>query len=242
MDKVIGFAIALCEEAYRLFGKGGWVDSSGFLTKVERTRGHVVWVVITGPGKDRSIRGTEHLLATSPHAVFNLGVAGALDNSLSNGDLLCPKRLISDRGFVDLETSFKTDTDKIISSCKSGIKKGSLYTSRYVLSSPQEKSAILSRTGAMAVDMEAFFIAQKCEEKGVEFYACKAISDEAQEAIPKVISKSVTEKGGVNMVHLLAGILFRPWLVKRLISLNREFKKAMFSLELAKSAIIAGCL
>ncbi len=242
MDKVIGFAIALCEEAYRLFGKVGWVDSAGFMTKVERTMGLVYWVVVTGPGKDRSIKGTEHLLSCSPHAVFNLGVAGALDDSLNNGDILCPKHLISDQGFVDMETSFKAYMDEIVLSCKTGMKKGRLYTSESVLSSPKEKSAILSRTGAMAVDMEAFFIAQECEEKGVKFYVCKAISDGAEEAIPKVISKSVAENGSVNMVHLLSGILLRPWLLKRLISMNREFKQAMFSLELVKSAIIAGFL
>ena len=237
MAKVVGVAVALKQEAFALFGKEGWTDSAGFLTKAERAGKDLLWMVITGPGPERARLGLDLLLDFGPQAILNLGVSGSLVEDLCCGDLICPGLLRHKDESLDIDSKFKKETDRALSLSGLNIKDGVLYTSSRVLEGPEEKRKLHETSLAHVVDMEAFFLARGCMEAMVPFYCVKAISDAVTQVVPRAVTGCVTRNGGLNVPRLAVSILFHPWLLPHLLKMRDGFQRALYGLELAKAAL-----
>ena len=239
MAKVIGVAVALKQEAFALFGKRGWTDSAGFLTRAERAGKDLFWVVITGPGPERARLGLDRLLDCGPQVILNFGVSGSLVEDLNCGDLICPGLLRHKDQGLDIDSKLKKETDRALSCSGLNIKDGVLYTSSRVLEGPEEKRRLHERSLAHAVDMEAFFLARGCMEARVPFYCVKAISDTVTQKVPRAVTGCVTRNGGLNVPRLVVSILFDPGLLPHLLRMREGFQRAIYGLEQAKAALWA---
>src|SRR5258708_18272112 len=62
--------------------------------------------------------------------------------------------------------------------------RGNLTPEMGVIDSAADKTALATKTGAVAVDMETATIAQACAEAGVPMLAFRVISDDAQSTLP----------------------------------------------------------
>ena len=83
-----------------------------------------------------------------------------------------------------------------------------LLTTRAEVESIAEKAALHSATGAAAVDLESFVVAQTAAELGVGFLAIRAVLDGGRRALPAGLSDCVDEYGQ------LRAAAFAGWLTR----------------------------
>lgn len=239
MKHVVGIIIALPQEAHALFGKLGWSRSGGFSTRAERFKDNLVLVVISGQGRVRARKAAEFLLESNPLLIMNLGVTGCLVEDLDSGDLLIPHLLSDHNSTIELNNGFKTSLDRLLRSHGIDFQDGLLVTCNETVDSPAAKTALHHKTGAVAVDMEAFGIGSECAVSGVPVYVVKAVTDSLSQSIPRAITSCVSETGRINFLRLALNILARPWLMPRLFETQKSFKTAVYSLEQVKSLLMA---
>ena len=238
-EHLIGITVALPQEAHALFGTLGWSRSGTFPARVERFQDFLVMVVISGQGNARAARAAQFLLKSSPLFMINMGVAGALADGLASGDLVIPDHLTNQSDRISLHGRVKEVLDGLISSAGMHFKKGLLLTSSDTVESPQAKAALHDATGAAAVDMEAFYAARECRNSGVPFYAVKAVTDTRTQTIPRAITSCLSETGHISFTRFALTLLSNPWLIPRLVEMQRSFKAAIFSLEQVKVLLSA---
>jgi len=126
-------------------------------------------VVCGGMGFEAARRATEAVIALyQPSVVLSVGFAGALDESLSVGDV------VEACCVVDARDGSRTDTGG----------GGGVIVSFPAVAGPEQKAKLAKSYGACAVDMEAAAVAKGAEARGLRFAAVKAISDEVGFAMP----------------------------------------------------------
>ncbi len=92
------------------------------------------------------------------------------------------------------------------------------------------KSQAQARTGAVAVDMESFAIAQVAIQRGVKFAVARVVVDTATDNLPQAVIQATDARGAVNYPRLLSGLLSRPSDLAALLRLARRYRVAMRSL------------
>ena len=95
-----------------------------------------------------------------------------------------------------------------------------------MLSSPQEKAGAFAQTGALAVDMESHHVARAAAERGLPFLAVRAISDQANEALPPIMAGFVDEYGQTRMSAVLAALILRRVTLAQLLQAGRASRRA----------------
>ncbi len=237
MEKATGVLIALQQEAFSIFGKGGWVFSEGLYSKAERIGEKLFWVVISGKGPERAQAATKYLLACNSTTIINMGVAGALVTGLEAGDVLCPTIIKSESDSLDVSALQPYDMATILGPSGVKLRSGHLLTVTEIAHTPAEKKVLHDKYSAHAVDMEAYYVGAECVKEGVPFYAIKAISDTVNDTLPAPVTGCVDELGRLQPLKLAITILLRPWLIPKLLELQSSFNKAIYSLELVRSAV-----
>jgi adenosylhomocysteine nucleosidase len=152
--------------------------------------GRGVLVAQTGMGRDRAERAVQFLLDRYPlSCVISFGFAGALAPELGAGDLVVYREMvgpdgleigpphISDPAMVDLAVAARLEGG-IRLHCGCGL------TLERLVSRPDEKGALGRTFGAMAVDMESYWVAAMATERRVPFLAVRAISDRLSQSLP----------------------------------------------------------
>ena len=157
-------ALASTLEAKPILAQGGWTP----LGEGRWARGSVeIWVLGIGP--TRSLCALHRCLAQSrPSCLWNIGVAGALKDALSIGEVLEVTGWCSG----DEIHPFDRSRDFL------GSREGAVCVS---LASPLHDALKRDRLEVMGqvVDMEAYGLAFACEEVGLPFRCTKIISDMA---------------------------------------------------------------
>lgn len=166
--------------------------------------------VASGMGAEQGRRACEAVIALySPSEVISVGFAGALDQSLSVGDVFTPRTVIDSRD------GSRTDTH-------SG--QGALISFPSV-AHREQKARLADAYGAAAVDMEGASVAQGAEKHGLPYRAVKAISDDADFALPPV-ERFITHDGRFRVAPFVAFIAVRPWLWAGVYKLARNSSRA----------------
>ncbi len=233
-EHLIGILVALPQEAHALFGKLGWSRSGMFPVKVERFRDFLVMIAVSGQGKARAAAATKFLLRSNPLFLINMGVAGALAPDLASGDLVIPGEVTDQAEKIGLASPVKQVLDNLLGSLGVDFKKGLLVTSSETVDSPEAKIALFRASGAIAVDMEAFAMAEVCKRSRLPCFVVKAITDSQSQTIPKAITSCLSETGHISFARFTITLLSRPWLIPRLVEMQKSFKSAIFSLEQVK--------
>lgn len=161
-------------------------------------------VVCGGIGSEAARRATEAVINLyHPALVISAGFAGALDPSLPAGHTLTPRHVI------DAGDGSRTD---------SGSGEGVLV-SFATIADVEQKAKLAKAFGAHAVDMEAAAVARGAQAHGINFLACKVISDPSDSRLPP-IARFIGEDGRFHALRFIAYIALRPRLwasVRRLI-------------------------
>jgi adenosylhomocysteine nucleosidase len=153
-------------------------------------------LVCGGIGPEPARRAAEAIMTLyKPALVISAGFAGGLDPALRTGHALTP-RLVIDAG-----DGSRTD---------SGTGEGVLVSFGAVADSEQ-KASLAQAYGADMVDMEAAAVSRCAEAHGIQFMACKVVSDSRGQRLPPV-ARFVAADGTFQSLRFLAHVAVRPWL------------------------------
>ena len=151
-------------------------------------------VAIGGIGERCARRAAETAIDDAqPKLLLSAGIAGAISPGLKVGDV---GRI---REIVDVTTGERYLADG---------GEWSLATSRDV-SNAAEKRELLTKYGADVVDMEGAAVAQVARERGLQFAAVKAISDDAAFPMPPLM-RFIDGNGKFHNGRFLLYVAVRP--------------------------------
>ena len=137
-------------------------------------------------------------VAENATGILSVGFCGALDDTLSPGDLVLGGAI-----------GFDPSPDLLALAQKTGPHRtGTFNTIDHVVVDIEEKRSIARTTGAIAVDMEAAAVGKVALDRGLPFLCVKVVID-----TPSAPLASNYASVGRVMLDLLK----RPWLVRRMI-------------------------
>jgi adenosylhomocysteine nucleosidase len=222
-----GLVVALPAEAHSLGVHG--------MHPGDCRRWHDGWIAVSGMGPHNAMRAAERLLACGIARLANWGVAGALDATLSAGDVLIPDRI----RYTHDDPGFATDaaaSARLVAALSTAlrVRRGALWSTPQPVATPSEKRALAERSGAIAVDMEAAPVAAVALRAKLPFVAVKAICDPAARELPAGIVRALEgadEGWSLRMVAAIA--LGGPGTWRAASALSRDYRRARRSLATA---------
>jgi adenosylhomocysteine nucleosidase len=218
-----GIVLALAIEA------GGLVDlleeatvtrGDGLTVRQGRLDGRRVVLVESGVGRENAARATHALVdAHRPLRIVSAGFAGGLDPALRPGDLVVADSLVDLAGA--LHTFHTLQTLPTLHS--SSFRVGRLLTVDRVVREPGEKQELGRKHEALAADMESLAVAEVCRQRDVPFLAVRAISDTADEELPRDVERLLAQTSGpARWGAAVRSIWRRPSSLKDLLRLRQR--------------------
>ncbi len=177
-------------------------------------------VVATGDGPRRAARGAaEAIERYRPRVLFGAGVGGALTPGLAVGDLVASARVL------DPEGEAPPPSRKLLEAvlAATGARAGTLLTLERPAVSAAEKAELASTTGAPAVcDMESAAWARAAAAAGVPYVVLRAVSDTADEDLPRYLARCMKAGGGISRAAVTFRALLHPATIPDLVRMHRR--------------------
>jgi adenosylhomocysteine nucleosidase len=237
------------------------IRGEGFKAKEGGLNGRRVVVLLSGPGRENAAKAAETLIdGHKPQYVLSTGFAGGLSPKLKRHDILSFVEVLLESGESiaisplplgegpGVRAAEVKNTDPVLDTPLPigphpnplPLGEGSkLLTADRVIRTAAEKKSLFEKTGAMAVDMETFAVAEVCRRRKVPCFAVRIIHDPAVETLPPDIEKLLNQKTETARFGAAIGALWkRPssfkdmWALKE-NSLVAAKKLADFVAELA---------
>lgn len=183
-------------------------------------------VCVCGIGVIRAARAAQKLIEHGAQVLLSAGFATALDCNSSVGDVIVANRIMSE--YSPYSEPVLASPGVIASMPPSGafgfsIKLGDMVTSRRIICRSEEKQEIGQRTGAAALDMEAYSIGNVCRFADIPFAAIKSISDAADENLPEVFKNLAMLQNNTSRALFVFSM---PQLWRPALRLKRNADKA----------------
>jgi adenosylhomocysteine nucleosidase len=165
--------------------------------------------------------------------VVSAGVCGALDPRLRPGDVVIPERVIDSAGQSHVPTE---SSRRALARANPGACGGALLTVCDIASTPDAKTRLRERTGAVAVDMESAHILARAAASGYPAVAVRAVSDGADEALPPELMGLLTPEGQLRWRGAVSLTVTHPTVVPRALTLRRQTRAALGAVARALAA------
>jgi adenosylhomocysteine nucleosidase len=163
-------------------------------------------LVCGGIGAEAARRAAEAVITFyRPSLIISAGFAGALLPTMQAGDLLTPAHVI----------------DASDGSRRAAGTGGGVLITFEGIADAEQKAKLADAFGAHAVDMEAASVARSAEAHGVNFLACKVISDTHDARLPP-IKRFVDASGRFHPLAFVLHVAVRPWLWGGVMRLARN--------------------
>lgn len=182
-------------------------------------------VPIVGGGR-RAVLEAALAQATRPDAVLSVGLAGALDPSLSPGDWVVATEVEGDGGAWPTDPCWTKALEEGLKA-RAG---GRILGSDAMLVRAKDKRAAHARSGALAVDMESHLAAQAAARFAVPFAAIRVISDDAQRDLPPAVQVGMNPDGSMALGPVLLALARDPRQLPALIRTGRDAERAFRAL------------
>jgi adenosylhomocysteine nucleosidase len=188
-------------------------------------------LVISGMGPQAAAAAAQALVAAGAAGLLSFGLAGALDPSLRAGAVLLPELVTDPAGQV--HSTYDAWRERLVSRLGAGVhpEGGSLLSVMQPLTTTLTKSQSRAATGARAVDMESFAIANVAAASGLKFAVARVVVDTAADSLPRSVSLATGPRGEVAYLRLASGLVRRPSDLFGLLNLARRYRVAMRSLQ-----------
>ncbi|MCK4447653.1 MAG: hypothetical protein KAW56_11310 [Candidatus Marinimicrobia bacterium] len=132
----------------------------------------------TGVGMKKAYsRLNEFIKTNSCDIIINVGTAGALNSALNLKEILLPTSFHAFQKETLKTIELSGSISALIPKLPSSWKRGSLYTSNTPVISSYQKNNISKTSDAVAVDMEAYALAEICYKNSIPFISLKVITD-----------------------------------------------------------------
>jgi adenosylhomocysteine nucleosidase len=179
----------------------------GFTARQGTLAGRRVVIVLSGPGRAKAARATEALLAGHhPRWVVSAGLAGGLDPDLKRRDVVLADsvRLLDGEAIA---LAALPELDQWADA--EGIRRGALLTVDHVVRHADKKQSLGRQTGAAAVDMESYAVAEVCRRQGVPILAVRAIVDAAGDELPGDVERLLDQPTAAAKLGAALGSIWR---------------------------------
>jgi adenosylhomocysteine nucleosidase len=206
----------------------------GFVTGIEKeaiilqkighhTKSDIIWV---GNKQGSAYTQANTLAKNGCEIIISFGFAGALDPQLSAGDLIIPKSVTDAEGNI-----YRTDYNlhqKLSShfSNKFKVTVGELFGSTTIIWGADEKKRLFNRYNTKIVDMESLGVAQAAAENGCSFLIVRAISDTANQSLPKESLRSINLNNDIKIINILIDLAKNLNELPNLLRLAQNSRKA----------------
>lgn len=168
--------------------------------------------------------------------VVSFGLAGGLDPDFGPGDLLIARAVAASAGHLHAHPGLTDQLAEAIKAAGVALSDGVFAGVDEAILTPEDKAALRSRTGAVAVDMESHVAARFAAACALPFAALRAVSDPAGRALPKLAAQALTPSGGVHYGRVIAGLARRPRDLGALMEAGRDSAAAFATLKRAGRA------
>lgn len=179
-------------------------------------------IVCHGFGRSAAHRGAREAVAAGAQALLSFGIAGGLDESLKAGAIIVATAVRGGANIIPCDTAWGERLAGQIPDAH----RVPLVHSAGVAASVQEKQTLRQITGAAAVDMESYGVAEIAQEMGLPFAALRVVADTAGDSLPGVAIAATTQEGHVRVVRSALGALTHPQQIPALIRLGGRTKTA----------------
>lgn len=217
-------------EFIRLLQNPARVRRKGIERITGTLHGQNVCVMHTGVGeKSTRARLGRFLKEKTPALLISSGFAGALNDTLSVGDLLLAENFST---ASLLATAAAALRDRRFTA-------GRLTTAHTVLDSPETRQQLGDSTRAAAVDMETEFIAELCGKRSIPMLSLRAITDTPLApfpAPPRVLFNIESQK--TEFAPLVWYLLVRPAAIVRFISFAQNIARSRSELTSALDLLL----
>lgn len=231
MRVLVTFAVEAEFAAWRTLRSFNLLDYPGLRVRTAKIGTAEVVVLITGVGAQAAAQAMDLMMKMADKDQYfdvciSSGLAGALCETLSVGDIIAPKELIAELQYSDEASERLTVDDELRQlALQQGAKDANwMYTTDQILVKARQKKACASR--AQSVDMESFEIVKQATAWGARGVVLRAISDAATEDMPINFNLALTDKKEVSLAKVLLQLLKNPIALPALIRFGRQSQRA----------------
>jgi adenosylhomocysteine nucleosidase len=153
-----------------------------------------------------------------PSTLMSVGLAGALIRSLKASSIFTPNVVVD-----------ASDSSEYRCAADSSRISGGVLVSAAEIAGAEAKKQLVQSFHALVVDMEAAGVARIAQAANIDFRCVKAISDEADFAMPPM-GKFLTSDGNFQTAKFAAWAVVRPWQWFKIAALARNSSKATHAL------------
>lgn len=197
------------------------IEGAGFVAREGGLSGRRLLVCESGVGQRAAERATEQLLlGHRPRWVMSMGFAGGLDPQIAAGELLLANSVVNEQQ-QELACYVPEHVGEIRS--RRPVHQGRLLSVDRVVGDPADKRRLGAAHRALAVDMEAFAVANACQRAGTPLIALRAITDDVDRSLPRDIANLARQRSTAGRIGAVAGAIFRrPSSIKELWRLKEQ--------------------
>ncbi len=190
-----------------------------------RTGETEIVVALTGMGPVRARRAARYALQCSPDVCISSGLAGAVKENYSRGDVLAAMQVGEARG----KRVFPCDPGLVerAAACGATVVERFL-TSPCVIVSATAKRALAAHGDA--VEMESAGVLAAATAVNIPAVAIRVVSDDAGQDLPLDLNRVLNAKGKVRPVRLLSSIAAKPGSLRGLLQLAGDSRRALAGL------------
>jgi adenosylhomocysteine nucleosidase len=179
-------------------------------------------VAVAGGGDAKGLTEKLDALHGDIKGVISFGLAGALSPLLKVGDSIIAERVLSGSHHWRCDEAWRV----ALAAKLPDAHQGPVVASETVVESPERKSALYAKTGALAVDMESAVAARFAQARKLPFAVLRVISDDANHVLPPAALSAMKPDGGIAVGRVLASLLRHPLQLPALVRTGRTSNKA----------------
>jgi adenosylhomocysteine nucleosidase len=237
MRVLVTFAVDAEFAPWRKLRKFRFIDFDGLRLWRAEAGDKEITALVTGMGTQAAAKAMDLMMKLADQnqhfdICISSGLAGALEESLSPGDIIAPQVLISENRYADLQSDeLSVDAELRQQALDGGAKTADcLLTVDRVLVKQSHKRSCASR--AQSVDMESFEIVKEACAWGARSVVVRAISDSAQEDLPINFNLTLSKKNEVSVAKVMLQLAKNPFVLPALVRFGRQSQKAATALAL----------
>jgi len=190
--------------------------------------GHTI--ALSGARLDGARRAAHRLVASGATHLLSFGLAGGLDPALQAGTLLLPKRLLTRDGQnFGVDMAWHARATLLLAPLRPVAT--AMFGADETIATVAAKTAIFTRTGAVAVDMESHILAQAAA--GLPLLIVRVVADGADTALPPAALVGIKPDGSTDFPAVLGSVLRHPGQIPALLRLGRLAAQAQATLRSA---------
>jgi adenosylhomocysteine nucleosidase len=220
---VVGIVCALASEAHHLGPATSRHDPLACLADG-------TLLAVSGMGGSAAARAAGALIAAGATALSSFGLAGGLDPALAAGAIFLPSEVIGPDGPGIATAGHWCERLGAALVAHGPLAHGTLLSSPRAIGSVAEKAALFRATGALAVDMESYAVAQLAGAHRLPFIAVRVIVDGAGDVLPRAVAAAADQSGHLQLWRLIGALARSPAQLPPLLRLARRYRVASRSL------------